>query len=66
MKEQIDKHEDIHHMESMGARIDKHTQNCGARSDVVSIRDEMAVIKSALIFLVAKQNGNPKELGLVK
>jgi hypothetical protein len=66
MKEQIDKHLAVYHKDDIEQIIKKHLENCGASKHMEALQEEIVTIKIALAFLVVKQNGNPKEIGLIK
>lgn len=62
-------HEKIHHKHDPRALVEEaiasHVNNCSAPEDLAALRVEIEGIKGALVFLVAKMGGNPKELGLL-
>jgi hypothetical protein len=66
MKEQMEKHLEIYHKDDIEEIIKKHLDSCGAVKHMEALQDEIVTIKMALTFLVVKQNGNPKEIGLVR
>jgi hypothetical protein len=57
VKEMISIHNKIHHQIPVVKQIEHHENSCIARKD-------FTVIRSALIFIVTKQGGNPNDLGL--
>lgn len=56
-KEMVYIHEKIHHKKPTDVLIDKHKKDCKANND-------FSLLQSAIIFLVTKQGGNLRELGL--
>lgn len=66
VKEHMEEHEKIHHKEDVYLIVDRHAKECFAPESIRMLREEMGTIKGALMFLVVKMDGNPKDLGLVK
>lgn len=66
IKEAIENHEKLWHQDSMYKYVDiqlkEHVSSCG----IEGVKDELSAMRSALIFLVLKQGGNPKDFNLLK
>jgi hypothetical protein len=65
----IRQHEAVHHQEKVREVVEhvvsKHANDCPAPEDIREVKFDIQTVKTALIFLVAKQGGNPAEMGLI-
>lgn len=57
--EAMSNHISVHHQKDIETAIALHTRGCVANGTIQEIRD-------AVLWLVIRQGGNPKELGLAK
>lgn len=69
-KEAMEVHIDMHHNKSITEEIDKalvpvYAKINEEKKEREKIEEDLKAIKGALTWLVIKQEGNPKELGLI-
>lgn len=70
IKEYLLSHEATHHKKEVQDIVDdivcKHQNTCPAATQFSQVQNDIRDIRTGLIFLVVKNNGDPRELGLVK
>lgn len=59
-------HNAIKHQYPVTQLIDEHKKDCVANSEIIEVKESIIVMRTALIFLVRKAGGEPKDLGLIK
>lgn len=60
----IDMHNAINHQVPVPELIDNHENDCPARNEIAEVKESITIMRIALIFLVRKAGGEPKDLGL--
>lgn len=64
VSEAITIHTKIDHKDSPSKLIRVHESSCNARNNIEEIKKTVLVVKTAVIFLVNKAGGDPRNLGL--
>lgn len=59
-------HNAIKHQYPVIQLIDEHKKDCIANSEIIEVKESIIVMRTALIFLVRKAGGEPKDIGLTK